>query len=513
MPSNSSNNSRIAKNTLFLYFRLLFTLAVSLFTSRIVLSALGISDYGVYNVVAGVVGMFSLLTTSLSAAISRFLTFALGKDDQENLRKVFSTSVTILIGLGIIILILAEILGVWFLNNKLNIPEDRLYAANWIIHFSIITFIVNLISVPYNAAIIAHEKMSIYAYISILEVVLKLIIVYLLYISPYDKLITYAVLLTSVAIIVRIVYGIYCGRQFAECKYKFVWDKPLVREMTSFAWWNFFGSGAYLFNTQGVNIVTNIYFNVTANAARGVANQVEGIVKQFVFNFTTAINPQITKSYAQGNLNYTYSLVCYGSKFCYFLMLLFTVPFMFEAEIVMKLWLNEYPPEAPLFLRLSLIGTMVDLLGNSPAVAAWATGNIKKYYIYVSSVGCLVFPLSWVAFALGMPAFTSYIIFFVIYVFVLFVKLYVLKGLINFPVIKYFKEVLGSIGYTTIFSILLPAAAYFLLPRSLASSLVIILLSVISVAATVYFIGLNKAEREKVNTFVFGKIKTLFHVN
>lgn len=513
MNDESSNNKRIAKNTLLLYFRLIFTLAVSLFTSRVILQVLGIDDYGVYNVVAGVVGMFSLFTTSLSAAISRFLTFALGKDDEDNLKKVFSTSVTILLVLGLIILVLAESLGVWFLNAKLNIPDDRMYAANWIIHFSIFTFIINLLSVPYNAAIIAHERMSIFAYISILEVVLKLIIVYMLYVSPFDKLITYAALLTSVAFIIRLVYGIYCSRKFVECRFHFVYDKGLFKEMTSFAWWNFFGSGAYLFNTQGVNIVTNIYFNVAANAARGVANQVEGIIKQFVFNFTTAINPQITKSYAQGNLNYTYNLVCYGSKFCYFLMLIFTVPFMFEAETVMKLWLNNYPPEAPLFLRLSLIGTMVDLLGNSPAVAAWATGNIKRYYIYVASVGCLVFPLSWVAFAVGMPAYFSYIIFFVVYIVVLFVKLHIIKGLIDFPVSKYFKEVLLPVIYTTIISIILPGLFYYILPKSLVSSLSIIGISFMSVAVSVFLFGLNKDERQKITNFIFDKVKNILYVN
>lgn len=504
---SSSNNKRIAKNTLLLYVRLLFTMAVGLFTSRVILNTLGIDDYGVYNVVAGVVSMFSLFTSSLSTAISRFLTFNLGKGDLNKLSMVFSTSINIMIGMAVVVALLIEIGGSWFLNTHLNIPIDRLYAANWVLQFSILTFVLNLISVPYNATIIAHERMSVFAYISILEVTLKLIIVYMLYISPFDKLITYAALFAGVAVIIRIVYGVYCSRHFEECHYHFVLDKSLIKEMTSFAGWNFFGSGAYLFNTQGVNIVTNIYFGVATNAARGVSNHVEAIVKQFVTNFTVAINPQITKSYAAGNLDYTYSLVCRSSKFSYLLMLFFAVPFMFETEMIMQLWLKNYPPEAPLFLRLSLWGTMFDLLGNSPAIAAWATGNIKRYYIYVATIGCLVFPLSWIAFSLGMPAYTSYIIFLIIYIFILIVKLYIIHGLIHFPVKMYYNEVVVKILLTTVMSFLIPVVLYVLMPRNLISSVLIIFVGLLTVAFSSFFFGLSITERRSVSNMVINKIK------
>ena len=504
---SSSNNKRIAKNTLLLYVRLLFTMAVGLFTSRVILNTLGIDDYGVYNVVAGVVSMFSLFTSSLSTAISRFLTFNLGKGDLNKLSMVFSTSINIMIGMAVVVALLIEIGGSWFLNTHLNIPIDRLYAANWVLQFSILTFVLNLISVPYNATIIAHERMSVFAYISILEVTLKLIIVYMLYISPFDKLITYAALFAGVAVIIRIVYGVYCSRHFEECHYHFVLDKSLIKEMTSFAGWNFFGSGAYLFNTQGVNIVTNIYFGVATNAARGVSNHVEAIVKQFVTNFTVAINPQITKSYAAGNLDYTYSLVCRSSKFSYLLMLFFAVPFMFETEMIMQLWLKNYPPEAPLFLRLSLWGTMFDLLGNSPAIAAWATGNIKRYYIYVATIGCLVFPLSCIAFSLGMPAYTSYIIFLIIYIFILIVKLYIIHGLIHFPVKMYYNEVVVKILLTTVMSFLIPVVLYVLMPRNLISSVLIIFVGLLTVAFSSFFFGLSITERRSVSNMVINKIK------
>ena len=316
----SDNNKRIAKNTLLLYLRMFLTMAVSLYTSRIILNTLGVEDYGINNVVGGIVTMFTVISGSLSASISRFITFELGKDNIQRLKKVFSTGVNIQIGMSVLIVLLAECVGVWFLNTKMNIPPERLGAANWVFQCSILTFVLNLLSVPYNAAIIAHEKMSAFAYISILEVSLKLIIVYMLIISPFDRLKTYAVLFLCVGAIIRFIYGYYCKRHFEECSYYFVYDKPLLKEMTSFAGWNFFGTSAWMLNTQGLNILINMYFGVAFNAARGVATQVDSALKQFINNFTTAVNPQITKSYAQGDLEYVYTLVCSSAKYSAFLM-------------------------------------------------------------------------------------------------------------------------------------------------------------------------------------------------
>lgn len=263
--SNKENSKRIAKNTLLLYIRLIFTMAVGLFTSRVILATLGIEDYGVYNVVAGFVMMFSFFTSSLGAAISRFLTYELGKGESVKLQRIFSTSVNVQLLLSVAVLILAEAIGIWFVNNKLNIPLDRQYAANWAFQCAILSFIFNLISVPYNAAIIAHERMNAFAYISMLEVTLKLAIVYVLYISPIDKLITYSILFVVVGLIIRLVYGIYCRKHFAECRYQLIIDKSMMKEIAGFAGWNLIGSGAYLFNTQGVNMAMNIFFGVTVN--------------------------------------------------------------------------------------------------------------------------------------------------------------------------------------------------------------------------------------------------------
>lgn len=512
MSQTLNNNKRIAKNTLLLYFRQLLLMFIGLFTSRVVLNSLGVENYGVYNVVGGIVAMFTLLTGSLSAAISRFINVGLGKGDIGRLNVIFSTAVNVQIGMAILVGLLCEIGGVWFLNTHLNIPIARMEAANWVLQLSIITFCINLISVPYNAAIIAHEKMNVFAYISILEGVFKLIVAYTLYVSPYDKLKTYAVLLTVIAIILRFIYGFYCGKTFKECHYHYVFDKQILKDISGFAGWNFFGSGAYLFNTQGVNIVTNLFFGVAANAARGVATQAEGIVKTFVTNFTTAINPQIMKSYAEGNLHYTFSLVCRGAKFSYCLMLIFAVPFMFETETIMTLWLKTYPPEAPLFLRLSMIGTMFDLLGNSTANAAWATGKIKRYYLYVATIGCLVFPISWICFEIGCPAYTSYIVFAVIYLLLVFVKLWILNGLIGFPQMMFIKEVVFRIGIVTLSSFILPVIIYNIMNDSIFWHLLLTVICGISACYSIYLFGLSTKERKTINTMLlnkFFKIKTM----
>lgn len=508
MSDISANNKRIAKNTLLLYVRQLLTMVIGLYTSRVILNTLGIRDYGIYNVVAGFVTMFSLFTGSLSAAISRFLTYNLGEGKIDKLKNVFSTSVTIMIGMAIVIVILAELFGVWFLNTQLNIPTERMHAANWVFHMSILAFAIKLISIPYNASIISHERMDAFAYISILEVTLKLVIVYMLYVSPWDKLITYSILMAGVSLVIRGVYSIYCKSQFEECSYQFVFDKSLLKEMGTFAGWNFFGSGAYLFNTQGVNIISNIFFGVTVNAARGVAHQVEGVVRHFITNFTTAINPQIIKSYASNDLQYMHSLICRSAKFSYLLMLFFIVPFMFETETIMRLWLKVYPTEAPLFLRLSLIGTMFDMLGNSTANAAWATGNIKKYYVIIGTVGSLVFPISWVCFCFGSPAYSSYIVFIVIYIILMILKVYIIKSLVCFDPKMFYKEVLLRIAPTTIIAFVLPFILYFALSSGLCKTLTVVVISEVSVGLSIFLIALTASERNKILSVIKRKISS-----
>lgn len=507
----TDNNKRIAKNTLLLYVRMLFTMAVSLFTSRVILNTLGVEDYGINNVVGGIVTMFSVLSGSLSASISRFITFELGKGNLQRLKTVFSTGVNIQLGMSLLVVILAEAVGIWFLNTKMNIPVERLNAANWVFQCAILTFVLNLLSVPYNAAIIAHEKMSAFAYISVVEVTLKLIIVYMLTISPFDRLKTYAVLLLFVGAVIRFIYGYYCKRHFEECTYHFVFDKPVLKEMTGFAGWNFLGNGAYMLNTQGVNILMNLYFGVAVNAARGIATQVDAALKQFVNNFTTAVNPQITKSYAQGDLAYMHKLVCRSAKFSAFLMMFFAVPIILETNTILTIWLKTVPDYAVIFLQWIIISSFMDtVLANSLVTSMFATGKIKRYQIIVTTVGCLVFPLSWIAFKLGFEPQVGYILYFIIYTILLFVRLNLLKDMVKLPVMMYIREVLYKLAPVIVVGFAIPGILILTMDAGWLRLILVCLLSVLVTAASEYFIGLSNKEKdfvaEKIK-LVIGKIK------
>ena len=500
----SDSNKRIAKNTLLLYFRMLFLMLVTLYTSRVVLSVLGVNDYGIYNVVGGIVAMFSVLSNSLTSAISRFITYELGNGNTERLRKVFSTAVSVQLTLSGIVILIAECIGVWFLNTQMQIPSDRLVAANWVFQFSIATFVINLISVPYNATIVAHEKMSAFAYISILEALGKLSIAFLVTVSPTDRLSFYALLMCLVALAIRLIYGSYCKRHFQEASYKFLLDKTLLKQMFSFAGWNFFGSGAFMLNTQGVNILINIFFGVTTNAARGVATQVETAMRQFINSFMTAINPQIIKSYANGEYDYMYSLICRSAKFSSFLLIFFAVPIVLETPTIFSIWLKEVPEYAVIFLRLSVLVSFVDCsLANSLMTAIFATGDIKRYQITVSCFGIMVFPLSWLFYYLGFDAWVTYLIYFLIYCIILYVRLRLVKNQIFMPTKQYVREVLFRVIPVLILSSVVPLFITCNMPQGILRLVVVTLVSILVSSVFMYMIGLTGGERQ----FVFGRIE------
>lgn len=490
-----ASNKRIAKNTILLYVRTFFVMLISLFTSRVVLRTLGVDDYGIYNVVGGFVSMFSLVSSSMTSTIMRFITFELGHGDKERLNRIFSTGINIQIVLSLIIILLIESFGVWFLNSKMNIPPERLYAANWVLHCSAIVFALGLLNTPYNAIIVAHEKMSVYAYLSILEVALKLGVVYLLYISEWDKLVLYAVLQMMVMAIIRVIYGVYCTKRFEEAKYHRVRDKALVKEMFGFAGWNFFPNAAYLFNTQGVNVAINMFFNVGVNAARGIATQVQSALMQFVDNFTIALNPQITKLYASGEKREMELLVVRGAKFSFFLALMICLPVLVETDFILRLWLTEVPEHSVAFVRLAVIGTMIDRLGNTGYTACMATGDIKKYVIWISIVGCLVFPLTIVGYYLGAPVESTYVIYAVVYVGVNITRLWIMRDLLVFPVWEFVREVVAKITIVSIVAIIIPLVIVFMFPQSLVRLTISIVLSVVSAGLSSFFLGLNVYER------------------
>lgn len=500
------NNKRLAKNTIVLYIRTIVLMLVSLYTSRVVLDVLGVDDYGIYNVVGGAIAMFSVVSGSISNAISRFITFELGKGDYSKLKEVFVSSVNIQIGISVLVLLLGETLGLWFLNTYMNIPTERLSAANWVLHCSLLAFVINLLSLPYNSCIIAHEHMTAFAYIGILDAVLRLTVVLVLPLFTTDKLIVYSVLIVLVALIVRIVYTLYCKSHFYECEYHLSYNKSLVREMAGFSGWQFLTNTCWIVNTQGLNILSNIFFGVRINAARGIAAQVEGAVMTFVNNFMTAINPQLVKSYAQHDTERFFSLICRGAKFSYFMLLLIALPIVMETEFILGLWLKQVPDYAVLFVRLSIFAAIMNMLGNTCVAACMATGDIKRYSIIISAVGYTIFPLTWIAFYLDMPAESAYIIFIIIYFLVIFVRLYVMKGLLNFPPMMYIKKVLVVIIPVSLLSVVLPYLSLYAMEDSLLRFLIVTTLCIVSTSVAVYLMGLTSNEKKFLVSYFLKKI-------
>lgn len=497
-----SNNRRLAKNTLLLYLRMIVVMLVGLYTSRVILQVLGVSDYGVYNAVGGVVTMLSVLSSALSSAISRYLTFELGRGDKERLRKVFSTSLNVQVMISIVILVLGVVAGGWFLNHKMNIPDGRMDAANWVLYCSLISFAVSLISVPYSASIVSHERMSVFAYMSVLEVTLKLLIVFALYVSPFDKLKSYAVLLLCVAVLIRFIYARYCKKKFEECSYHMVFDKSLLKEMTQFASWNFLGNSAWIFNNQGINILINIYFGVVLNAARGIAAQVEGLAMHFVSNFMIALNPQITKCYASGKYDEMHQLVCRGARFSFYLVILFAIPICLETDRVLDLWLGRVPDYSVLFVRMTFLCTLCSVLGNTLVTAQLATGKIKRYQIIITLCGLWVFPLTWLVYELGGDAVWCYVFFVAIYFLLIFVRIYLVKDLIHMPWKMYVKDVLLKCLVVAIMALMLPMLFRCAMPASLWRFLAVCMVSLISSIAVIYGIGMQASERLAINRMI-----------
>lgn len=508
MADHSANNKRIAKNTMMLYVRMLFFMLVSLYTSRAILQTLGVEDYGIYNVVGGVVIMFSTISTSMSSAISRFMTFELGKGDILKLKMVFSTSITIQVIISFIVVVLAEIIGIWFLNNKMVIPADRLEAANWIFQFSLAKFIVHLISVPYNAAIIAHERMKAFAYIGILEVLAKLGIVFSLMIAPIDKLIFYGLLLMLLSLVIRIVYGIYCKRNFEECTYCFVMDKPLLKEMFGFAGWNSVGNIAALLKDQGVNILLNLFYGPIVNASRGIALQVRGAIQSFVNNFVVAINPQITKSYASGEREYMMSLIFKSARFSFYILSLFVIPILLNSEYILNLWLGEVPEYSVIFLQLSLIYILSESLANPLITAQLATGKIRNYQIVVGGLLMLNFPIDYALLRIGYSPEIVYYVAIVISVCCEIARIYMLRRMIGLSAYKFIREVIFNVVAVFFVALIIPCGLKILMPINFAYFIIMSFISVVCTMISVLYVGCNQGER----SFFLDRIRRLFTI-
>lgn len=497
--SHSENTKRIAKNTLTLYVRMLFSMLVSLYTSRVVLNTLGVEDYGIYNVVGGVVTMFSLISNSLSSSTSRFLTFELGKGNHNGLRQAFSTSILIHIILAAVIFVLTETVGLWFLNTHMTIPQERLGAANWVYQISVLSFMTALFNTPYNAAIIAHEKMTVFAYIGILDVLLRLGAILLLAHSPFavDNLIAYSILMFCVWIAIQAIYFSYCQKHFSECDIRHLEFKGHYwKKMSSFAGWNFIGCTAALLKDNGVNILLNIFFGPVVNAARGIALSVNNAVTSFSGNFMTALNPQITKSYASGDQQYMMSLVERGSRFSFYIMLILALPIIFETDFILTVWLKQYPEHTVNFVRLVLILSLIDILSNTLITLQLATGKIRNYQIAVGGMLLMNFPLSYLCLKLGMAPEFTLIVAIAISVCCLALRLMFLSKMAGLSIIRYVKNVCLNISAVTVLAAVLPALLHMGIGNdSIVKFLAVSISCIVCCAVSVYFIGCTENER------------------
>lgn len=496
MLDSSKDNKRIAKNTLLLYIRMIFTMLISLYTSRLVLNTLGITDYGIYNVVGGIISLLGFITSSLGGASSRYLTFELGKGNINKLKKTFGNILSIHILFSIAILILGETIGLWFFYNKLQIPIERFDAAFWVYQFSIFTSIVSFISIPYNAVIIAHEKMSAFAYISIIDVILKLLIVYLLLIIPYDKLIIYSIFFFCIQFFDRIIYGIYCSKHFEETHARLRIDKNLFKELFSFAFWTMGGNLACIGYTQGLNILLNIFFGPAINAARGIAVQVQNIVSNFCLNFQTAINPQITKNYANKDLTQMHTLVQISSKYSFLLLYLISLPLILEAPIVLKWWLGIVPEHTINFLRIILCTSLIVSLSNPLVISIYATGNIKKFQIIEGSILLCIVPIAYISLKYyGVSPEIVFLIHFLIELITQVVRIRLVLPAIKMKQQIYYRGTIIPIIKVVLASSIIPLLAYYYLQPNFFSFLLMCIICVTSILMTTYFLGCNPQEK------------------
>lgn len=502
----SSNNKRIAKNTLLLYFRMFFIMVVMLFTSRVVLSALGIEDYGIYNVVVGVVAMMGVLNGAMSVSTQRYFTFELGRGDLIRLKQTFSLCLTIFFLLSVIVVVLGETIGLWFLNTQLIIPQERISAANWVYQFSIFSCVSSLVIMPFNAAIIAHERMNVYAYVGIFEVVLKLLIVYLLLLIPADRLVTYGALFMLSHFIVAGTYIAFCWRNFSETRYTWYWEKSLFKELVLYSGWNLFGALAALVKGQGLNILLNMFFNPAVNAARGIAYQINAAITQFFTNFYTAVRPQITKYYAQDDMVEMQKLIFRSSKMAFYLIMLISLPIIIETHFFVTLWLGQLPEYVVPFTRLIIAISAIDSMATPLMTAAHATGNIKLYQSSVGSMTILNIPISYAFLKSGYPPLTVFYISLVISVVCLFMRLWIVRRLMKFPVKDYVVRVFGTCVVVCMLSIILPYIVHFLLKESFISVMIVCVISILSSITSIYFFGMDLKEKQFVREIVNNKI-------
>jgi O-antigen/teichoic acid export membrane protein len=502
-----SNTKRIAKNTLMLYFRQILTMLVSLYTVRVVLNTLGAEDYGIYNVVAGVVTMFGFLSGSMATASQRYFSFELGRGgDYKQLRKIFSLIFTVYILIGILILLLAETVGLWFVNNKLVIPDDRIDAARWIYQCAILSFLLTMITTPYMASVIAHENMNVYAYTSIIEAILKLLIVYSLQIINIDTLKLYGSLIFIVTFINTGIYRLFCIQKYKECRLGVYWDYALFKELTVYMGWNLFGTMSSVVKNQGINILLNMYFGPIVNAAQTIAGQINSTVLNFARNFSTAMRPQIIKTYASGNIINSWALVISATKATFFLLFFFILPLQLELSFMLKLWLKQIPEYVLIFVRIMLMNALIDSIGYPLFAVSQATGRIKLFQLIAGGIEIFNLPIALVVLIIGFSAVSVQIVVLTLSIFAIFARIFILSRQLQFSVRQYFKNAIIPIVYVLIVGSGIPIFFRCIYPAGLMRLFLTVMISIMSVIVSVFVLGLSQNER----LFVIRKIKTEF---
>lgn len=503
-----SDHKLVLKNTIMLYLRMFVTLAISLLTTRIVFNALGLSDIGIYNVVGGVLSLLGILNNTLAGAAQRFLSFDLGGKNLSSLKQTFATLLYTQIMLCIIITLIAESLGLWFVNNKLILPEDKIVAANWVYQTAIISMALGIIKSPFTASIIAHEKMSIYAYFAIIDVIIKLLIVVFLLFIPTDKLITYALLLLLSAVIDFMITILYCIKKFDECSFHISYNKGRFSEIFSFSGWTLLGQSMIIANEQVVNIFINRFNGTIANGSRDIAGRVNGMVSQFIYQFQTAINPPIIKSYAQGDYLDTNFLINMGCKISFILMFIISFPIIIETSFIFKIWLGSVPEYSVGFLRLILLSTLMDSMTGPISKSIQATGKIKKTQIYVSLVLALVIPLSYIILFCGYQPYMVYSITIATSTITLFIRIYLLSKLIPLSIKKFvLEQFLPCIGGAALATIIIYVIKQGQEGDMLITGMTNCFLCVIISVCSFYLLTLNRKERKYVSTVIHKLIR------
>lgn len=499
-----ANNKRIAKNAILLYGRMFLMLLISLYTSRIILQTLGVVDYGIFNVVGGVISMFAFINGALSESTRRYLTFYLGKGDQKELQEVFSTAVIIHFSVAFLVFILGETVGLWFVLHKLVIPVERMDAALWVYHLSIAGSMIGIVSTPFSAVVVAHEKMGAFAYISLLEAVLKLAMVFVLMAIPFDKLKFFAVSLFLIALLIRLIYGSYCGRHFKETHFTRPHNKALFLSMVSLGGWSIVGILSGVLYWQGLSILLNMFFGPVVNAARGIALQVQSAVWQFATNFQNALNPQITKTYASHQLDSMHSLIIRSSKFSFLVLFILCLPISLETHFILSLWLGMVPDHAIIFINLTLGIMIVESMSNSLMIAANATGKVKTYQSVVSGLQLSIVPLAYVFLKLGGAPWTAFVVHLVVMIAAMAARLIIVCPMIQMSIREFIKGAILPSIVVFIAALPIPLLSHITLGHSTMGSITVILISIFSAGLSIYFLGLSQGER----AFITEKVAT-----